>query len=305
MRVVTGNKRMKPIKNVVKPLLLYLTGLLTLWCTAAGAAAPVWKVSDGERHLFIGGTIHMLAAKDYPLPPSFDTTYAQAQLLVLEVDLQKAQANGLATLMGAGLLWPNGESLQQKVSAETWLQFEQAMQARNLPAATFNLYKPGGLIMALLPAELMRFGVGTAGVDSHYASRASRDQKAVVGLETMDQQLAMIRSLGIGNEDRFLRYFIRDLDNLQQQFEAMRRDWRSGDMQALASSANLDEMQLEFPRVYQSLLVERNKAWMPKIEQMLATEEIELVLVGALHLVGRHGVLAQLEKAGFSVQQFP
>jgi uncharacterized protein YbaP (TraB family) len=280
--------------------------LLAVFCSAvASAAAPVWKVSDGDRHLYIGGTIHMLAAKDYPLPPSFDTTYAQAQLLVLEVDIQQAQANGLATMMGAGLLWPSGESLQQKVSAETWTLFEQAMQARNLPAATFNLYKPGGLIMALLPAELMRFGVGTAGVDSHYASRASRDQKAVVGLETMEQQMAMIRALGIGNEDRFLRYFVRDLDNLQQQFEAMRRDWRAGDMQALAASANLEEMQLEFPRVYQSLLVERNNAWMPKIEQMLDTEEVELVLVGALHLVGRHGVLQQLLKAGYTVQQFP
>ncbi len=159
--------------------------------------------------------------------------------------------------------------------------------------------------MALLPAELMRFGVGTAGVDSHYAGRASSDQKEVIGLETMDQQLDLIRSLGVGNEDRFLRYFIRDLDNLEDQFDRMRSAWRSGDMDGLAESANLDEMELEFPRVYQSMLVERNNAWMPKIEQMLETDAIELVLVGALHLVGRHGVLHQLTEAGFTVQQFP
>ena len=279
--------------------------LLTLWSVTAGAAAPVWKVSDGDKHLFIGGTIHVLAAADYPLPPSFDSTYSQSELLVLEVDLHSAKGAGMAAFLGAGLLWPNGETLQQKVSADTWRQFEAAMQARSLPAATFNLYKPGGLIMALLPAELMRFGVGTAGVDSHYATRAGSDQKPVVGLETLDQQLDMIRGLGIGNEDRFIRYFIRDLDNLQQQFEQMRSDWRRGDMQALAESANLDEMELEFPRIYQAMLVQRNNAWMPKIKQMLETDEVELVLVGALHLVGRHGVLQQLSAAGYQIQQFP
>lgn len=305
MQAVTGSEQMIIRIGQFRLAALAAIATLALWSSVAHAAAPVWRISDGENHLFIGGTIHMLAAADYPLPPSFDTTYSQSELLVLEVDLQQAKGVGMAAFMGAGLLWPNGETLQQKVSTETWRQFEEAMQARNLPAATFNLYKPGGLIMALLPAELMRFGVGTAGVDSHYASRAGSDQKQIIGLETLEQQVELIRSLGIGNEDRFVRYFIRDLDNLQQQFEQMRSDWRRGDMSALARSANLDEMELEFPRIYQSMLVQRNNAWMPKIRQMLSTDTVELVLVGALHLVGRHGVLQQLAEAGYEIEQFP
>ena len=164
MQAVTGSESM--IAAVTMARRLAALALLTLWSVTAGAAAPVWKVSDGDKHLFIGGTIHVLAAADYPLPPSFDSTYSQSELLVLEVDLHSAKGAGMAAFLGAGLLWPNGETLQQKVSADTWRQFEAAMQARSLPAATFNLYKPGGLIMALLPAELMRFGVGTAGVGS-------------------------------------------------------------------------------------------------------------------------------------------
>lgn len=272
---------------------------------SAHARAPVWEVTAGDNTLYVGGTIHMLAAKDYPLPIAFDTAYLQAEKLVLELDLTRTGSNMLLNLSKAGLLWPVGETLQQKVSADTWQAFEQHMQSRNLPAATFNLYKPGGLIMTLLPAELIRMGVGTAGVDRHYANRAQADNKDVVGLETLEQQLALISSLGVGNEDRFMRYFIRDLNNLQQQFDQMRAAWRSGNNEALIAASNLAEMEREFPAVYESMLVVRNNAWMPQLHALLQTDEIELVLVGALHLVGEHGVIKQLQDAGYQVRQLP
>jgi uncharacterized protein YbaP (TraB family) len=40
---------------------------------------------------------------------------------------------------------------------------------------------------------------------------------------------------------------------------------------------------------------------MPQIEKMLTTAEIELILVGALHLAGQEGLLNQLEKKGYGV----
>ena len=50
-------------------------------------------------------------------------------------------------------------------------------------------------------------------------------------------------------------------------------------------------------------MVERNNAWMPQIEALLTTEEVEFVLVGALHLVGDDGLLAQLSAKGYRVER--
>ncbi len=55
--------------------------------------------------------------------------------------------------------------------------------------------------------------------------------------------------------------------------------------------------------MYQRLLVERNKNWMPKIEALFTRRGRALVVVGAAHLVGPDGLLAMLRSKGYIVEQ--
>lgn len=47
-------------------------------------------------------------------------------------------------------------------------------------------------------------------------------------------------------------------------------------------------------------MVKRNLTWMPAIQKMLATPEIEFILVGAAHLAGDRGLIALLRQKGFT-----
>ena len=47
--------------------------------------------------------------------------------------------------------------------------------------------------------------------------------------------------------------------------------------------------------------MQRNQNWIPQLKQMLATKEVELVLVGALHLAGDSNVLELLQQQGYQV----
>ena len=47
--------------------------------------------------------------------------------------------------------------------------------------------------------------------------------------------------------------------------------------------------------MYQRLLVDRNRNWLPKIEALFARKGRAFVVVGAAHLVGPDGLLAMLE----------
>ena len=78
---------------------------------------------------------------------------------------------------------------------------------------------------------------------------------------------------------------------------------REGDKAALVS-LGIEPMQEEFPAIYHSLLVDRNQAWLPQVDAMLQTAETELVLDGALHLVGEDGLLAELARKGYTVQAY-
>jgi uncharacterized protein YbaP (TraB family) len=55
--------------------------------------------------------------------------------------------------------------------------------------------------------------------------------------------------------------------------------------------------------MYQRLLVERNKDWMPKIEALFSRKGRAFVVVGAAHLVGPDGLLAQLKAKGYAIEQ--
>jgi uncharacterized protein len=57
------------------------------------------------------------------------------------------------------------------------------------------------------------------------------------------------------------------------------------------------------PQMYQRLLVDRNKAWLPKIEALFTRSGHALVVVGAAHLVGADGVVAMLKAKGYTVEQ--
>ena len=93
-----------------------------------------------------------------------------------------------------------------------------------------------------------------------------------------------------------------DMKDLDLSMRQMKSAWRVGNMQTLQQEA-LASWEQQFPELFDSILTQRNNNWIPKLEAMLSTKYIELVLVGALHLVGKHGVLSQLKARGYSIKQ--
>jgi len=98
-------------------------------------------------------------------------------------------------------------------------------------------------------------------------------------------------------------YTIRDLERAPDMIDDLKSAWRSGDLEALSQNPSVVQMREEFPVVYESLLVTRNRNWMATLLNLSDDEDIEFVLVGALHLVGEEGLLVQLEKHGFEISK--
>ena len=55
--------------------------------------------------------------------------------------------------------------------------------------------------------------------------------------------------------------------------------------------------------MYQRLLVERNRNWMPKLESFFDRRGHTFVVVGAAHLVGPDGLLVMLKSKGYQIEQ--
>ncbi|WP_349431536.1 TraB/GumN family protein [Methylomarinum sp. Ch1-1] len=281
-----------------KLILLWLLLPIQGW-----ADSSVWKVSDGHSELFIGGTIHVLSRQDYPLPEEFEQAYRQADLVILETDLAAmAQPEAQQRLLQQ-VMYPEGRSLQDDLRPETYRKLVDYVSSINLSMAALERFKPPMLVITLTMAELQRLGMGDTGVDHYFHAKALQDGKRLGELESVELQMKIIADMGKGQEDEMILSTLQELSELPVMMNDMKRAWRNGDMDKL-EEIGIVPMREEFPSLYDSLLVERNNSWMPKIEALLATPETELVLVGALHLVANEGVIEQLKSRGYRVERW-
>jgi hypothetical protein len=284
---------------------MYTTKLLfalLYFCVNCVNAASVWKVSKGENTIYIGGTVHVLSASDYPLPKAFDQAYNKSDSLVFETDGSQFNTPEFQQLSMQYILLKEGNTLRSLLSEDTYKMLQAHLQSRNLPIQNFSMFTPGFLTITLTMNELQILGVDSAGVDAYYEKLAQTDKKPISWFEEPEQQLAFIANIGNGNEDQIVAHTLRDISSLDEYMQNMMNAWRKGDRQKLIEVGILD-MQINYPRVYQNLIVARNQDWIPKIEQLFLDSDVEFVLVGALHLVGKDGVLTKLSENGYQIEQ--
>ena len=270
------------------------------------AKAPVWKVSKGDDYFYLGGTIHLLAEDDYPLPVAFDAAFAAADILYFETDMQAMSSPSAQAKMLPIFMFADERTLRGELSAEVYAELELFLAERQIPIANFAKFTPAGISLTLTAIELQRMGVMEAngeshGVDDHYTKRGIAAQKQIDALETLDEQIAFMMSMNDEDSDQIVKSTLRDLHNLESDWEKLLAAWRTGDLAAL-QKLGIEPMQ-EFPKLFQLLLVQRNTNWLKKMEPMITTPEIEFILVGALHMVGQDGLLNRLQLAGYQIEQ--
>ncbi|MCL6416480.1 TraB/GumN family protein [Aestuariirhabdus sp. Z084] len=269
----------------------------------ADGEGAVWRISSGGQQLFIGGTLHMLGAEDYPLPEPFALAYQQADAVFFEADLALIESPAFQTKLMAVMLYPEGDSLENRLSPDVYRQLEAYCRSKGYPMDLLRTFRPGLVSVTLSVMEMQRLGMAGTGVDQYFFRKAQLDGKAIGELETVDEQLAAMSAMGEGIEDQMILNTLRDLKTLPNTLVLVKQAWRSGDLAILEQDV-MAPMQNDYPDIYRELLVERNNAWMQEIERLLQNDQTELVLVGTLHLVGNDGILQQLRQQGYTVERW-
>ena len=281
-----------------------LASSILVFSSAAQANSSVWKVSNGEHHLFLGGTIHLLSKNDYPLPEAFETAYAQAEDIWFETDASALTSEKVQSKMFKVLMYQDERTLSSVLSEQTHHELSELLEDRGLSVAAFNKMTPAGAMFTLTGIELTRLGLidQTAGVDLHFDQRAQKDKKDRLFLESVDEQLAFMQGINDLDPNRLIKSTIDQIDSTEQSWKELLTAWRNGDMQ-LMQTAGIAPMKADYLKIYNMLLVHRNRDWFTDIEKMLNSKEVELVLVGALHMAGEEGLLSSLKSAGYDVEQ--
>jgi uncharacterized protein YbaP (TraB family) len=246
--------------------------------------------------------VHLLRAADYPLPDEYGEAYAASASLVFETDLSSMSDLSVQAKLLQQLRYDDGESLKTVLNEEAYSVLEAYTGSIGLPLAMLEQFKPGMIVSTLQIMEFQRIGFTPQGVDAYFNTLAMSDGKPLGQLETIDAQIGFLASMGEGNESEFILLSLKDLEDTVEVMDDMIAAWRIGDNDAL-SELFVTDMLEQAPEIYDSLLKQRNLNWLPQLEDMLESPEIEFVLVGAAHLVGPDGLLAMLQAKGYQISQ--
>lgn len=277
--------------------------ILFIFPVVCFSETSLWKISKNGNELYLGGTIHVLKKQDYPLPIEFSKAFKKSDKLVFETNIEMAQTPEFGKKMAQILTYSPGKSLKDSISEKTFNKLKKYLADRNIPIELFLSFKPSMVVLVITVIELKKMGMVDVGVDEYFHKKAKQAGKTTEYFETIDEQLEFIRTMGQGNEDAMLLSSIDDMSRMETTMNVIKSAWLNGNENKMVE-VGLTEMIRDYPGIYQSLLVKRNNNWMPHIEQMMTDKKVEMVLVGALHLVGKDGLLQQLRNKGYTVKQF-
>lgn len=282
-------------------MLKYIVPFLILSLCSLFAESSVWRVSKEGQTFYIGGTCHFLRTSDYPIPSEFELAYSLADNLVFEMDPALAIDPKFAMELLKASSYDETRNLETVLSEEVYKELVQICRLNDLTVDIFNNMKPGMVITMLMVKELERFGAAEKGVDLYFYEKAVKDKKEILAFETAEFQIDLIASLGEGSEDAMITCGLEDIENLQKDFDLLIKVWREGDLKKIEK--NFVRRIRSFPELYEQLLVARNKNWISYFEALAYVPGAELILVGVAHLAGDDGLIALLEKDGYSVEQ--
>lgn len=281
---------------------LLLTVLVCVVLTSGvHAATSVWKAEKNGNTVYLGGTVHVLSKQDYPLPCEFDRAFEASDELFFEIDYAEAQAPQNAMKMATQLTYSDGRSLETVLEKHTYQKLEAYFREAGIPIAMVSRFKPGMLLSFMMMHEMKKMNITAQGVDQTFQAKAMSANKESNELESIDQQIAFLGKLGEGREDEFVNYLLDSIPELPIQFNKLMKAWRSGDEETLNQVSELNEMKQNFPEVYNTLILDRNKKWLAALNQFFKDDDVEYVLVGAAHMVGEDGLLNGLRKQGAKI----
>lgn len=282
---------------------LLLISVLLL-ASSAFADTSLYEISKGEHKIYLGGTIHVLRNSDYPLPDEFEQAYEKAQILVLETDPKKSNSPEFGQRFAQAFMYSDGKNLAQELQPKLWQELQSYADKNQFPLGQMNMFKAVFVSLSISIAEMQKRGYGLGqGVDMYFFQKADLAQKPVQELESSDDILQHMKALTDLDANQVISSTLRDVKKMDKSLGVALKYWRAGELQKLDKELAAD-MRKETPEVYQRLLVDRNNAWLPKIEKLITTEETELILVGALHLSGKDGLRTQLKARGYDIKPF-
>lgn len=269
------------------------------------------NTTDATKHLYLYGTIHLGRVGSEPFNLPVVKALRQSRRLALEADpTDDATTRRLALQLGR---YPDGDDLRRHVPAALMARVLAFGERNGLAAGDIARFKPWLLANMVTLRDFGDVGLDPAlGSELYLSGFARARHMPIVEIEGIEAQLRLLSSLPDALQAAQLEEALQDLDDHGATDGSEGHDgkalfdlWLNGDAQAgdaLVADLHREEAGKPFNRYFVETLIDRRDRIMAdKAESYFALPGNTFIAVGALHLFGPAGLLAEMRRRGYRV----
>jgi len=270
----------------------------------------LYKIA-GTKASYLFGTIHIPDARIATFPASLDQAIAASDEIVNEMPLDKA-SNPMA--MMSSFQMPNGKTLATELPKPLYDRLKAAFVSKNLGMALPMMEHMKVWAVAAQVAlidHLMDIVSGGKAIDINIHDKAKAAGKPTSGVETEAEQLQVFDGLTKDEQARMLEQTLdqrdQDLREGNDPVAKLMNLYVVGDEIPLLTELNagFDKTKPLDQKLLKRLITDRNKIMTDRIAAKVkaSPNKAYFFAIGAAHLLGDDGVVAQLKKKGLTIER--
>lgn len=255
----------------------------------ADTPSLLWRVqAPNGTQSYVFGTIHVRDSSIFMQRDSILILMQRCKDLYAELNLDSAASS----IDPASMMIPGGKTLKDLYSPKDYDLIMKALKEKLGPMAIMaDMLKPAAIV-ALLSLDGFET-TADQGMDEFLWSEARRRGLGGRSLETVDEQLSVLDAM----PNEMLTEFVKSMDEQDSSSKALLKAYVSEDL----SSIDEQMKELDAYGQFSAAINTRRNARMADRLQSVMTSKPVFVAVGAAHLPGSKGLLAELRERGFIV----
>jgi len=281
--------------------------LLSLSLTATQAQL-LWKVTgNGLKHpSYLFGTHHLISIQFLDSVPGLFKAFNNCDVIVGEMVINNIDAT--AKIQQAAIM-PNHVKINDLLNDDEYKLVDNELKSvLKFGLKDVSIMNPS-LILTMYEMEIYKKLTGfkdESQSDSYFQLVATEKGKKIIGLETVDQQIAILfNNNNLERQADILVETVQKKDSILNEMIQLNKLYKVGKIEKLIDlskrKGNITDMTDE---EYAKLVDNRNADWMTKLPGLFK-ESSCFVAVGAMHLGGKKGLIKLLEKEGYKVTPNP
>ena len=246
---------------------------------------------------YLYGTMHSTDERAFGHVADAQAVLSRCTTVAGELDL--SGTGNMALALMDRLLLPEGSTLSTLYTPRQWKRLEPALRAELGPlmAPMMQRMKPFFILATLSQGDMAADRPRM--LDDALMQEGRALGKRVVGLETVDEQMAALDAIPLHEQARLLHDHV--LGNKRgDDLDALHDAYAAKDLERICRLTN--EASTVSAAFEKALITDRNRILVQRMDSVMGADGRVLFLIGAAHLPGPEGLIDGLRAMGHRVQ---